>query len=235
MGSLAILRDRLIEDDVDDLLRHDPRLSGAKVEHRVDGGVVHLEGLVESRRQLDDLRVLLRRLRHVLAVWDVVAVADRDRPVVVDIGCGGVTQWPGALGVDRRVTEATSAVADLDDGLPLGDDTVDHLFAVHVIEHVRDPVSLLAEAHRVVRPAGVVHVMVPYWRDTIAVADPTHRHFFAPETFQAFCDGTAPSPPFRPLLVTRTDDTVLADLQPLTGTERAGDDDLACWFDRALT
>lgn len=55
-------------------------------------------------------------------------------------------------------------------------------------------------------------------------------HFFAPETFRALCDGTAPLPPFLPLLVTRTDDTMFADLEPLAPPRRAGDDDLARWF-----
>jgi SAM-dependent methyltransferase len=235
VGRLAALRDRLIDADVDDLLRHDPRLQGVDVTHHADGGVVHVRGQAKDEPQLDHLRTVVRRLRAVLAVWDVVTLPRPDRPVVVDIGCGRVTQFPEAHGLDRRVTPATAAVGDLDRGLPFGTGTVDNLFAVHLLEHVVDPLALLTEIHRVLRPGGVLHVMVPFWRDTIAVADPTHRHLFAPETFQALCDGSAGVPPFRPLIVTRSDDTVFADLQALVAPAGPTAEDLARCFDQPLS
>jgi SAM-dependent methyltransferase len=100
---------------------------------------------------------------------------------VVDVGCGPGTITAGLAeavapgrvwGFDRdseavaearrRVPGATFAVADAH-ALPLPDDAVDAGWAHALLEHVPDPVAVLSELRRVVRPGGVVVAVSPDW------------------------------------------------------------------------
>ena len=46
--------------------------------------------------------------------------------------------------------------------LPLADGTYDAVICFNTLEHIYDPVSVLNELYRVVKPGGQVHVMVPF-------------------------------------------------------------------------
>ncbi|HVU72761.1 MAG TPA: class I SAM-dependent methyltransferase [Mycobacteriales bacterium] len=46
-------------------------------------------------------------------------------------------------------------------GIDLPDASLDVVMTAHTLEHVEDPAKALAELHRVVRPGGVVFLMVP--------------------------------------------------------------------------
>jgi SAM-dependent methyltransferase len=50
--------------------------------------------------------------------------------------------------------------------LPFFDHTLDYVIASHVLEHVANPVAALAEFHRVVRPGGLLYLVVPDRRRT---------------------------------------------------------------------
>ena len=45
--------------------------------------------------------------------------------------------------------------------LPFRDHALDYLLASHVLEHVANPVAALAEWYRVVRPGGIIYLVVP--------------------------------------------------------------------------
>lgn len=150
-------------------------------------GVVHVEDRVACAEEARLLRRALSGVTGINAVWDLVRHSGQDRLRAVDIGCGATKQRPWAVGIDHTPGLEVDVIADLEQGLPLASASVDHVFAIHVLEHVRDVFTLLEEIHRVLTPAGVLHVMVPNWRHLNAVADPIHVRFFAPETFRHFC------------------------------------------------
>lgn len=50
--------------------------------------------------------------------------------------------------------------------LPFHDHALDYVIASHVLEHVANPVAALAEWYRVVRPGGVIYLIVPDRRMT---------------------------------------------------------------------
>lgn len=181
---------------------------------RVDGGVVHLSGCVflEEDRRL--MRQIIGLFRGVQAIWDLLTVGGRN-PLILDLGCGGHKQADNSIGVDFALSPDVDMVADLEYGLPFADSSVDHIFAVHILEHIRNLVPLMNDVHRVLRETGVLHVLTPFWQHPVAVADPTHVRFFGPETFRVFCSAKNGIKPYRPLVVTTTDDTVLTDLQPI--------------------
>ncbi|MEV4710681.1 methyltransferase domain-containing protein [Micromonospora sp. NPDC049374] len=198
-----------------DQVRHDERLRPLGVEVRFDRGVAHLTGEVDEPAQLRLVREQVGRLAGVFGVWCRVRVGGR-HPVVVDLGCGATKQWPGNLGLDIFPAPGVDAVADLSGSLPLADDSVDVLFAVHILEHLIDFLPLLDECHRVLRPGGVLHVMSPWWGHVNAVADPTHVRLLDVQTIKGICVMRPPGTPrWHPLHAGSDGASIFADLTPL--------------------
>jgi SAM-dependent methyltransferase len=228
MRTYTEARDRLLERDVRDVLAHDRRLAALAVEVRVDGAVAHVDGEVADHDDARLLRRVIGRVAGILGVWDLLRVAG-EAPRVIDIGCGATKQKAEAIGLDLEPAAAVDVVADLERRLPLADDSVDHVFAVHVLEHVHDLFALLAELHRVLKPTGVLHVMVPEWRHPNAVADPTHVRFFGRLTFRDFVERDR-GWRFEPATLAVTEDTVFADLEPVNGMLSVPYDDVIARF-----
>lgn len=109
---------------------------------------------------------------------------------VLDLGCGR-NKLPGAVGLDRHPLPGVDVVADLDGGLPFPEHSFDAVSANQVFEHVRDLVELVHEVHRVLRPAGILIVHVPYFRSSWAHIDPTHVRCFTINSMDYFVAGTA--------------------------------------------
>lgn len=75
------------------------------------------------------------------------------------------------LGASRRYhilgDSITVDIADADiqwnlnDGLPFPDDSIDHIVACEIIEHMRSPHSFLREIRRVLKPGGILIVTTP--------------------------------------------------------------------------
>ena len=158
---------------------------------------------------------------------------------VVGGGCAGnasvaVARLGGACWLATRLADDLTGdqiVADLERGLPVADRSVDHIFAVQFLEHVHQLLPVLNELHRVLRPEGVLHVMVPHKASVNAWADPTHVRWFHPQTFKFLC---RPYPDLRlyyPLIVSESTDNIFADLQPVgVGRPQASEEELARFF-----
>ena len=113
---------------------------------------------------------------------------------VLDIGCG--TAWLAGhfsryTGVDS-LAEAVSAAqalgrnvvqADVDELLPFEDCSFDGIILKDVLEHVRDPVAVVHEVRRLLRPGGRVFASSPdaqrwVWDDY------THKRPFTRKSFR---------------------------------------------------
>ena len=113
---------------------------------------------------------------------------------LLDIGCG--TGWlaqhfSSYTGVDGSPEAVARARAlgrnvierDVDEPLPFDDATFDGVVMKDLLEHVADPVALVAEAHRVLRPGGLLFASSPdaqrwVWDDY------THRRPFTRKSFR---------------------------------------------------
>jgi SAM-dependent methyltransferase len=197
-----------------DRVRHDAQLRDLAVRARFDQGVAHLTGDVDRLEELHLVRRRVGELAGVLGIWSRVRVGRRP-PVVVDLGCGQTKQYAANLGLDLRRAPGVDAIADLSASLPLADDSVDVMFAVHILEHLTDFLPLLDEAHRVLRPDGVLHVMSPWWGHVNAIADPTHVRLLDVQTFKGICRRMDGAPRWYPLHVGCDGASVFADLMRL--------------------
>lgn len=70
-------------------------------------------------------------------------------------------------GVPSRADFLADAAA-----LPLPDDTLDYLCSSHVLEHLPDPIRALYEWHRVLKPNGLLYLVVPDKRFTFDAPRP---------------------------------------------------------------
>jgi SAM-dependent methyltransferase len=72
------------------------------------------------------------------------------------------------------------------DPIPEATGCVDAIFAFHFLEHLRgdDVVRILRECERVLRPGGVLTVVVPHRLGAMAYQDLDHKTFWTEETWQ---------------------------------------------------
>jgi SAM-dependent methyltransferase len=93
----------------------------------------------------------------------------------------------------------TPVVADVEEPLPLESGTFDAVVAGELLEHIRFPHALVAEARRVLRPGGVFVGSVPnafrlqnrlrFVLGRQPEKDPTHVHMFTPADLRALLAG----------------------------------------------
>lgn len=79
----------------------------------------------------------------------------------LNIGCAEVI-IPGWINIDRNAG-AGVVVLDVTLGLPYADNSVEHIFSAHFLEHLDfgEGVLFLKECHRVLVPGGVCRITVP--------------------------------------------------------------------------
>jgi SAM-dependent methyltransferase len=113
---------------------------------------------------------------------------------ILDVGCGSAwlaEHFERYTGVDSspEAVEAAAAggrsvkLADADERLPFEDSSFDGVILSDVLEHVSDPVSVVAEVRRVLRPRGRVYASSPdaqrwVWDDY------THRRPFTRKAYR---------------------------------------------------
>ena len=77
-------------------------------------------------------------------------------------GCGSSPR-PGWINSDRRAIKGVDIVAEIYDGLPLDDDSIDYVASVHALQEMpyAGLVPALRELRRVLRPGGVLRLVLP--------------------------------------------------------------------------
>lgn len=103
-----------------------------------------------------------------------------NRTNILDIGCGRGDMLKAfyEIGMEVYGTDISPAskelckphdikIADISkEKLPYEDNSFECIFSKSVIEHLREPDRLFAEANRVLKPGGVFVVMTPSWKHT---------------------------------------------------------------------
>jgi len=81
--------------------------------------------------------------------------------VILDMGAGGRRAAPNIVTVDAVQCGDTDVVTDVC-ATPFDDDYADLIIATGLIEHLEDDDAFLAEAHRVLKTGGRIHIEVPF-------------------------------------------------------------------------
>ena len=134
---------------------------------------------------------------------------------VLDLGCraGGLTRHflegneVVGLDLDRAALAKAAALGieavegDVEEPLPFEDASFDAVVAGELLEHLRFPDALVAEARRVLRPGGVFVGSVPnafrlqsrlrFLRGRQPEDDPTHLHLYSPQHVRELLAGFA--------------------------------------------
>ena len=117
------------------------------------------------------------------------ALAEKDAKdkglLCVDIG-GGLNPYPGYTTVDLRNT--ADCVCDLNNGIPLPDNSVGVLNASHILEHLQDKTKIMGEIHRVLAHGGWAFIEVPSTDGRGAFQDPTHVSYWNENSFLYYTD-----------------------------------------------
>ncbi|CAG7651187.1 hypothetical protein PAESOLCIP111_06264 [Paenibacillus solanacearum] len=99
----------------------------------------------------------------------------------VDLGCGS-QKHPGFYGIDRHSWEGVDLVWDIDNGIPLPDQSVDWVMACRILPYVRDLQAVLAEIYRISIHKSIVCILAPYAHSFKHMANPLLRHRFDEHT-----------------------------------------------------
>lgn len=104
----------------------------------------------------------------------------------LEIG-GGTRPVAGYINLDHVHGEGEFK-RKLQDGIPLGDDSVEAAYASHVLEHIptENRIYCMNEVWRVLKPGGLFDIQVPMFPTWESIADPTHVSYWVVQSFDYF-------------------------------------------------
>ncbi|MCX7884028.1 MAG: methyltransferase domain-containing protein [Caloramator sp.] len=105
--------------------------------------------------------------------------------IKVELGCGQ-TKTPGFIGIDRYELDGVDIVADLNKGIPLEDNSVDLILAIHSLEHLDNLDNIMKEIYRVCKHKALVCIVAPYSNTLLNMSNPYHKIVFNEHTFRFY-------------------------------------------------
>jgi len=89
---------------------------------------------------------------------------------VIDLGGGAHTSYGHLLNIQGDLESvnlstdiAPTYVADLNEPLPIDDQLFDAAISFNTLEHIAKDEVALSEIHRILKPDGILHIMVPFY------------------------------------------------------------------------
>lgn len=104
----------------------------------------------------------------------------------LNLGCGTDIR-PGFVNVDNFQGHGIDVIHDIEViPYPFENSEFDEIIMINVMEHLNDPVKVMEELHRIIKPGGFVNIRVPYYNARDMYTDPTHKSFFSQYSFDYF-------------------------------------------------
>jgi len=110
----------------------------------------------------------------------------------LNVGTGpNVDLAPDVINVDWHPFPGVNVLHDIDQTpWPFDDDQFSDVRAVHVFEHLTNPLGFMSEAHRVLEVGGTLRLFVPHYQSENSFTDPTHVRHCTLRTWDYWCVGT---------------------------------------------
>jgi predicted SAM-dependent methyltransferase len=104
----------------------------------------------------------------------------------INLGCGN--DWKvGYINVDIVDLKGVDMVEDLNQfPYPFPDEYADEILMKDVIEHLDNPMKVIQECWRILKPEGILKIKVVYWNHHLSYGDPQHKHAFSADYFLFF-------------------------------------------------
>ena len=98
---------------------------------------------------------------------------------IIELGPGTKRKYKDSITIDRVEIDGVDIVANLDEGFSyIPDNSVDLIYSRHVLEHVLDLELIFSEVHRILKPGGGCHLIVPHFSNPYYYSDYTHKSFW---------------------------------------------------------
>ena len=107
--------------------------------------------------------------------------------MLLNLGCCD-RHLDGFCNVDR--VPPADVMADLEQGWPWADGSVEGIVADDIFEHLPDKIHTMNEAWRVLKKGGSLRLSVPTTDGRGAFQDPTHRSFWTPNDLFYYTAGS---------------------------------------------
>lgn len=109
---------------------------------------------------------------------------------ILDLACG-TAKTPGAIGIDRLEIPEVDIVHNLDEfPYPFKENMFDRVVCYNGMEHLQNPLDVLAELHRICKKGATVYIASPHFSSVDFFTDPTHKHPFSSRSFDYIIPGT---------------------------------------------
>lgn len=105
----------------------------------------------------------------------------------INIGAG-YKRYPDYINIDSDINCNPDYVVNLEsDNLPFDDNSITHVIAHHVLEHIGEGYfHLLKEIYRVSKHGAIIDIRVPHHNHEVFHNDPTHRRPITVEGMRLF-------------------------------------------------
>lgn len=109
--------------------------------------------------------------------------------LVLDIGCGANKKISAHIGIDMLDLEGVDIVGEvLEVTKRIDDNAIDKIFTSHFLEHIEELEEYLNEFSRILKPDGVLEIIVPHFSNPYFYSDPTHKRYFGLYTMCYFTE-----------------------------------------------
>jgi len=108
-------------------------------------------------------------------VRKLVRKAEAIGEIIVDIGSGGRRLTPNSINLDINLFEYVDIVSDACH-IPLKNHSVNLVIISAVLEHVREPILVVTEIHRILKKNGEVYIENPFMQPFHADPDDFQRY-----------------------------------------------------------
>lgn len=152
--------------------------------------ILEPENEIEQENNKDDMEI--EKLMENLREERRKVYMQQKNNLKLELGCGqNVSE--GFIGVDLVEGENVDIVHDLNVfPWPFEDDSVIHIRAYHIFEHLKDTIRVMNECYRILKPGGILELEVPTTDGHGAFSDPTHVSFWNQDTLNYFCSDLKP-------------------------------------------